>query len=101
ARRPPTSPLFPYTTLFRSLRMRWIFALGAKVAHARDHAGAEHLRPEAIDGHPRGQGMVRVHEPTRQPETIVGNARGQGWKQRREDRKSTRLNSSHLVTSYA
>src|SRR5256885_7337060 len=56
-RRPPRSTLFPYTTLFRSARLR--------PRHARQLAA--HLGPAG---------------PHR-------------------DRKSTRLNSSHLVISYA
>src|SRR5256885_12112950 len=71
-RRPPRSTLFPYTTLFRSV--------GASARAAfDDHGLAE----------PVGQ-------PLRdQPRRDVGRA---AW---RIDRKSTRLNSSHLVISYA
>src|SRR5256885_13149461 len=72
-RRPPRSTLFPYTTLFRSPVML------------------------ADDGLPRNR------EP-------VGNCHGQDrlcalrrsrYGVSQEDRKSTRLNSSHLVISYA
>src|SRR5205807_3967731 len=59
-RRPPRSTLFPYTTLFRSLR-------GAVGAARR----------------------TGTHRPRRGAELEV------------QDRKSTRLNSSHLVISYA
>src|SRR5260221_10346801 len=72
-RRPPRSPLFPYTTLFRS-------------------------RPDTIffeDGPPwpitSADGLS-----TREP---VG--RGDGPWRTVLDRKSTRLNSSHTVISYA
>src|SRR3989442_5231119 len=72
-RRPPRSPLFPYTTLFRS-RTR----VGALLAAAR-----------------RGRRLVRDrHRGTRNP-----------WYRRVSrasiDRKSTRLNSSHVRLSYA
>src|SRR5256885_12035271 len=76
-RRPPRSTLFPYTTLFRSVTMqvhRCIFGSGNKV-HERTVA-------------PRRRGPDKV-----QP----GNRRLEGG----TDRKSTRLNSSHLVISYA
>src|SRR2546426_8973046 len=78
-RRPPRSTLFPYTTLFRSLEA----ALRAvRVATERidltKHAG-EHPRMGATDVVP----FVPVRDVTM------------------EDRKSTRLNSSHLVISYA
>src|SRR5256885_12637532 len=63
-RRPPRSTLFPYTTLFRSLRD----------AHAWVDA--------YVTAHGRGTSA--------QFESSL-----------RRDRKSTRLNSSHLVISYA
>src|SRR5256885_7810971 len=73
-RRPPRSTLFPYTTLFRSADP-W-----------RDRAGA---RPRADGGvHPR---------PDREPARL-SDPHG---RRRARDRKSTRLNSSHLVISYA
>src|SRR5256885_10415841 len=73
-RRPPRSTLFPYTTLFRS--------------RFRDEAsGALHesaLTPTiAADG---AGSVVRASQ------AAAGHVR---------DRKSTRLNSSHLVISYA
>src|SRR5256885_6378472 len=79
-RRPPRSTLFPYTTLFRS--------------HPAPH------RARAAGGAPRGVGLVEGHRPPRR------HARGQPPDPRRDraargDRKSTRLNSSHLVISYA
>src|SRR2546427_1012181 len=65
-RRPPRSTLFPYTTLFRSVRHR--------------HGAADQrLGPR----HPRRK------------------AQGAAVAQALEDRKSTRLNSSHSQISYA
>src|SRR5256885_12560899 len=77
-RRPPRSTLFPYTTLFRSEHG---VALALRVArhravHARQHA-------HHPDHRGRGDGARRAF--------II----------ERQDRKSTRLNSSHLVISYA
>src|SRR5205807_8604475 len=69
-RRPPTSTLFPYTSLFRSPDRR--------------------IRPPA--GRPR-QSARRIQLRVRPG--------GAGDALRKEDRKSTRLNSSHLVISYA
>src|SRR5256885_9382650 len=71
-RRPPRSTLFPYTTLFRS-------GLGG----FRGLGG--------LAGRVRGVRGVRAHAPSPLPQ--VHHATG--------DRKSTRLNSSHLVISYA
>src|SRR5256885_10890753 len=72
-RRPPRSTLFPYTTLFRSVRP-------AAAAGGRGAAGRHLLRT--------GQLLA----------ARVAAGRGAG---RITDRKSTRLNSSHLVISYA
>src|SRR2546426_7853152 len=68
-RRPPRSTLFPYTTLFRSLRRRC---------------------PPSL---PRSQ-SEEASLPVSRPRlyTLLSAA---------SDRKSTRLNSSHLVISYA
>src|SRR3989475_4149397 len=74
-RRPPRSTLFPYTTLFRS----HVDQLAALLEVRIPRAGREQLR----EGRDRGQGVVQ----------LVGDA-GQ-------DRKSTRLNSSHSQISYA
>src|SRR5436309_11381017 len=71
-RRPPRSTLFPYTTLFRSSRSRY----------PRPHRS----RPDL----PRNYEMEHL-------------ARGVGGTDTAEqqDRKSTRLNSSHVKISYA
>src|SRR2546426_9199730 len=71
-RRPPRSTLFPYTTLFRSVR-------DGRVQR-------------------RSRGDVRVPLPGDQP--VLPGGGGEADRQE-EDRKSTRLNSSHLVISYA
>src|SRR3712207_8345441 len=78
-RRPPRSTLFPYTTLFRSRRQP--AAPGAE-AHADVHpvlaeGRALHVQHHAVlERHPREARL-------------------------RQDRKSTRLNSSHANISYA
>src|SRR2546426_2648020 len=77
-RRPPRSTLFPYTTLFRSLSVR-----GRRRRRIRQPDPARHPRAPECD---RDQG---------------GHARLGGDVPTNRDRKSTRLNSSHLVISYA
>src|SRR5256885_13109835 len=77
-RRPPRSTLFPYTTLFRSDRVRLPLGRG----RARVPRGAE----------PLPAGEPPRHEHVAPPERDL---------RLRGDRKSTRLNSSHLVISYA
>src|SRR5690349_23934734 len=75
-RRPPSSTLFPYTTLFRS------------------HGRADHAHPP--DLHVRAGGARRAPglrlRADEQPHARRARAR---------DRKSTRLNSSHVEISYA
>src|SRR2546422_3323108 len=78
-RRPPRSTLFPYTTLFRSIsfgkiRVKIVFS---------------------CEGRPGGDGTVRgkPHAKGEFDQIDIEN--------RKEDRKSTRLNSSHGYISYA
>src|SRR5256885_10294913 len=83
-RRPPRSTLFPYTTLFRSEDLLW--KLNEPVL---EHA--TQLRGRVDQDHGGDvQGDVRL------PEHGAGVRRVDA-----ADRKSTRLNSSHLVISYA
>src|SRR5256885_7592289 len=84
-RRPPRSTLFPYTTLFRSPQRRDQHADGQPQLDARAREAA---RLGAVR---RGPAEGAADDP---PGRIVGSTFGR-------DRKSTRLNSSHLVISYA
>src|SRR5256885_12017512 len=74
-RRPPRSTLFPYTTLFRSKNVKnyyyWSAALVSRALKDRGYPDAE------------------IRELSEQ------------FPRQYKDRKSTRLNSSHLVISYA
>src|SRR5207244_8245433 len=83
---PPCSALFPYTTLFRSLARlglaerrvpRALLELAVHVLHEERHPA-----------------RTRLHEPDAEPlELLEEHMDG--------DRKSTRLNSSHQIISYA
>src|SRR5690606_40612706 len=86
---PPASPPFPYTTLFRSAPVRDTGRVGRRLAHrARLDAGT--LRRERLRDAP-ALGIDRLRHP-----------RAVGLEAAREvDRKSTRLNSSHVKISYA
>src|SRR2546426_7426670 len=86
-RRPPRSTLFPYTTLFRSARAR---------PAARRRAFPAHQAPWRV-GHARDRPRKIAPEPNGGP-GVFGDGGHDGS---RGDRKSTRLNSSHLVISYA
>src|SRR5256885_9306068 len=71
-RRPPRSPLFPYTTLFRSTHT-------AKPSYP-----------------PQSMASLFPHSAPKRTEVCRSS-----WRSCEQDRKSTRLNSSHLVISYA
>src|SRR5437899_4265760 len=77
-RRPPRVTLFPYTTLFRSLRAARAGPLRAR-CRGRGREAADAPDPDDLHGIPPGRSSARA----------------------RKDRKSTRLNSSHLGISYA
>src|SRR3712207_8433175 len=95
-RRPPRSTLFPYTTLFRSRREE-----PARV-------GAMPGGRQAVDADEEarlvGRGDLRA-APWRDDEAEARHAGAVGETLERgvaeEDRKSTRLNSSHANISYA
>src|SRR3712207_8060043 len=82
-RRPPRSTLFPYTTLFRS-------------RHALPDDEAEHVPTLRAERHADAD-LVRA---------LAGGAgddavEAEPGEQERQDRKSTRLNSSHANIPYA
>src|SRR5256885_9513868 len=92
-RRPPRSTLFPYTTLFRSrIALRSVAEPDRRrgvLPHVHRH---DEFEGRALRAEPRDQRVAARALP--QPRTRhVGGRAG--------DRKSTRLNSSHLVISYA
>src|SRR5436309_7597783 len=82
-RRPPRSTLFPYTTLFRSVLVA--FAVSGRITAP--------LRRLTADARALGRGDLRRR--TR------AEARGEVGVLAAVDRKSTRLNSSHVKISYA
>src|SRR2546421_7084635 len=87
--RPPRSPLFPYTTLFRSRPIRW--------------CKKSRWQPRIAPPRPSTSGRAQLwHIPTASriasfaPSSVCLRR-----DQQRRDRKSTRLNSSHDQISYA
>src|SRR5256885_9761233 len=96
-RRPPRSTLFPYTTLFRSddpaavehlVVMRYV-DIRDMLDRRVDRSEVQHRDMTAI-----GQRLADFHLAARQVPPPAGTPET-------KDRKSTRLNSSHLVISYA
>src|SRR2546426_8572035 len=106
-RRPPRSTLFPYTTLFRSTDTWWLTETGGFLGTTVPAIHA--MKPGSC-----GPGAPGIH-PIIYDETGAEIPKGSGkagnicirnpWPGLMQtlwgDRKSTRLNSSHLVISYA
>src|SRR5690349_23990052 len=81
-RRPPASTLFPYTTLFRSW-LAWVTGTLATLSFSRLHD------PVPADDKPQRVPYGELMRTIRLAPCFMG------------DRKSTRLNSSHVEISYA
>src|SRR5207253_10317972 len=82
--RPPPAPLFPYTTLFRSVR-------DAARGDTRDQPEAEHQR----------QHLGAARRAVTEIGAVGDDVHLRHRHRDATDRKSTRLNSSHVATSYA
>src|SRR5439155_21993277 len=98
-RPPPRSTLFPYTTLFRSAQRHLLQPLLEEgVAEPQEHAGILRVLhcadAKRLD---RLVELVATQEQLSHPEISVRLVRIE----LHEDRKSTRLNSSHVAISYA
>src|SRR5690606_40705498 len=94
-RRPPRSPLFPYTTLFRS-------AFGDQGPRAFRKVNVdprtEADQADAVAGIDRLPLAHEAHDASRNQAGDLHHTDAPGA---RADRKSTRLNSSHVKISYA
>src|SRR5258708_11250446 len=84
-RRPPRSPLFPYTTLFRSATDRGR-DVTLHVLRRRERAFAQIAGLVVV---------AKLHGFVNSCRSAGGNGGAS------QDRKSTRLNSSHQIISYA
>src|SRR3712207_7080397 len=86
-RRPPRSTLFPYTTLFRSAKEP-VSALRRRRRDSGDRG--DRLPAALLDG-----------ALLRRARALDGRGEGPSYTTCLQDRKSTRLNSSHANISYA
>src|SRR2546422_8493696 len=95
-RRPPRSTLFPYTPLFRS-----VLVLDAD-ACAEGRTGEVGDVPRRVHGRMAGAAELIHRDAVRHCEArLCGELHLGEDAEPREDRKSTRLNSSHGYISYA
>src|SRR3712207_8325348 len=93
-RRPPRSTLFPYTTLFRSTRGKLVEDRHVEIAVQRQRERPWNRRR----GHDQDIGRAVVAAFVAQPHTVFD---AEAVLLVDQDRKSTRLNSSHANISYA
>src|SRR5690242_20791736 len=87
-RRPPRSTLFPYTTLFRSRRSRRRRPGRVSLAREVPHRGRDDDEQKDQQPHPSASALLWLDTNLGHPVLPP-------------DRKSTRLNSSHMSISYA
>src|SRR3712207_9571585 len=99
-RRPPRSTLFPYTTLFRSRDVRLPDADRAARAAVRRNGDLAPLEAAQVAGEPALLPGQAVHPGGDRPR-LHRAGRGARRGDEPQDRKSTRLNSSHANISYA
>src|SRR5690606_41943756 len=98
-RRPPRSTLFPYTTLFRSCGERWLFVKLGRVGQILMHKWfidtltVFNLYMEDTLSRYLNMRVILLFDYFREY--------SKRRKPRISDRKSTRLNSSHVKISYA
>src|SRR5690349_23759753 len=84
-RRPPRSTLFPYTTLFRS----------DPNGHDRTNGRIFRVAYGSLESRPVNLAKEKSED------LVLMLLRHSAWCPRHADRKSTRLNSSHVEISYA
>src|SRR5438034_5668813 len=93
-RRPPRATLFPYTTLFRSSEKEIIL----QIVSLDKRAASDVMRPRssvaAISDDATVEEMIAAAKKHKHRRLPI-------YDETPEDRKSTRLNSSHTVISYA
>src|SRR5947208_11529085 len=98
SQRPRSSTRFPYTTLFRSLTPSASEGIAASHASPRSRSGLVGDSTESVN-----KGLAWLVEKVEQGglshPTPIGFYFAKLWYF--EDRKSTRLNSSHQIISYA
>src|SRR5205807_8139287 len=98
-RHPPSSPPFPYTTLFRSENLRLV-----ELGPGRGTLLNDALRATKVVGGFRDAlvlHLVEINPALREIQEQRLEPIGAPILWHDKDRKSTRLNSSHLVISYA
>src|SRR5207253_9188939 len=97
-RRPPPSTLFPYTTLFRSLSAYQSYLWNKMLARWLQRL----CRPDQLISISLRLGEMPMHRHLDESQrSVMARTTLPLPSARLKDRKSTRLNSSHVAISYA
>src|SRR5690242_21216366 len=94
-RRPPRSTLFPYTTLFRSHVHIPLKRNVERLWQSDNRSSRRHDPYQCADA------KIRQEDTEQAAHTGKKQTLGQHLTHQAKDRKSTRLNSSHMSISYA
>src|SRR5690606_41678869 len=97
-RRPPSPPLFPYTTLFRSLlieRLTPLLPVQSCIVVVQGYHGHDLVLVEP------SHLLVAVQPELARRQLALKRQAASGIPLQQPDRKSTRLNSNHVKISYA
>src|SRR5439155_24132403 len=100
-RPPPRCSLFPYTTLFRSSQL---VLTRQRPVLRKQFVGDAHLHVVGLTGEDHQRLVLRLPAKTADGAIVSVVVEGAANPQRKrwhQDRKSTRLNSSHVAISYA
>src|SRR5207302_9155739 len=96
---PPVAPLFPYATLFRSVDAAVVLRAARVLDHRVELAALFRQLREKRRLTERRVDLRFAHRDVQIPSVLGQMIAGDGGHDR--DRKSTRLNSSHVKISYA
>src|SRR3712207_7957424 len=100
-RRPPRSTLFPYTTLFRSQAPGSSRATVTRAERVSTYLAAQNHPFGGKNRRARRRGPPTDHEGNPWITATATRPQARPHRHQAQDRKSTRLNSSHANISYA
>src|SRR5690606_41613215 len=97
----PSSPLFPYTTLFRSITVYFLHCENDAVFNPRPKRPRSFTSRSSLGSLEPGRiALINSSFVIPQPSSFNENVVSAPFQSKSIDRKSTRLNSSHVKISY-